>query len=94
MNGPQRTACLAKGCNTGKYTWIEVLVMGKKTMEIETHSLHLWKQVPGVLLRSSTFPATHLKQIRAVKTAAGTATIYIDNMQELGTPPEQGGQAR
>ncbi len=30
MNGPQRTACLAKGYNNGKYKWIEVLVLGKK----------------------------------------------------------------
>ena len=30
MNGPQRTACLAKGYNNDKYKWIEVLVMGKK----------------------------------------------------------------
>ncbi len=29
MNGPQRTACLAKGYNNDKYKWIEVLVMGK-----------------------------------------------------------------
>ncbi len=49
MNGPQRTACLTKGYNNGKYKWIEVLVMGKKTIEIETHSFHLWKLDPGVI---------------------------------------------
>ena len=31
MNGPQWTACLAKGYNNGKYKWIEILVKGKKT---------------------------------------------------------------
>ena len=35
MNGPQRTACLAKGCNNGKYKWIEVLVMGKKQWKLK-----------------------------------------------------------
>ena len=35
MNGPQRTACLAKGYNNGKYKWIEVLVMGKKQWKLK-----------------------------------------------------------
>ncbi len=48
MNGPQRTACLAKWYNNDKYKWIEVFVMGKNRLETETHSLHLWKQVPDL----------------------------------------------
>ncbi len=51
---------------------------GQKAMEIET-------------LRSSGFPTTHWKQIPADRTAAGRAAIYIDNMQEIGTPPRAGG---
>ncbi len=37
MNGPQRTACLAKGFNNGNLTeWAKV------TIEMETHPLHKW----------------------------------------------------
>ncbi len=35
MKGPQRTACLAKGCNNGKYKWTEVLVMGKQQWKLK-----------------------------------------------------------
>ncbi len=40
MNGPQRTACLAKGYNNGKYKWIDVLVMGKKQWNLK-HILYI-----------------------------------------------------
>ncbi len=46
MNGPQRTACLAKWYNNDKYR--RSIAYGPKTIEIETHSLHLWKQDAGV----------------------------------------------
>ncbi len=35
MNGPQWTACLAKGYNNVKYRWIEVLVMGKNQWKLK-----------------------------------------------------------
>ncbi len=42
MNGPQRTACLAKRYNNGNYKWIELLAICKNfcqnAMEIEAHS--------------------------------------------------------
>ncbi len=40
MNGPQRTACLAKGYNNDKYKWIEVLVMGKNQWKLK-HILYI-----------------------------------------------------
>ena len=43
MNGPQRTASLAKGYNNGKYKWIEVLVMGKKQWNLKHGSTEAWK---------------------------------------------------
>ena len=46
MNGPQRTACLAKGYNNDKYE--RSIGYGQKPIEIKTHSLHLWKKDPGV----------------------------------------------
>ncbi len=47
VNGPQRTACLAKGYNNDKYKWVEVLVLGKKPwnstvqQQVSRHSLEV-----------------------------------------------------
>ena len=43
MNGTQRTACLAKGYNDDPNEH-EQWLWAKK---IETHSLHVWKQITG-----------------------------------------------
>ncbi len=101
MNGPQQTACLAKGYANSKYKWTLPFNRGSGTTDsigyvtdiiLSRHCQHCQQQV-SYFLGSRQEQKLRVKTAAETARAAGTAKSPIGNMQELCTPPppKQGG---